>query len=211
MLDMPKTIKAMIFDLDGVLVDSMNTWYSVFNIALDQNDKKPISLEEFKENIWGVPVEKNLNRYFGQMDKKEVLNIYNKNFEEELKHAVSFPESKDVMKQIKQAGIKTAVASNSHSIIVELLLRRFGLLEYFDLIHSADLFEHGKPDPEMLNSALEKFGVNKEETVFVGDTNNDVFAGKNAGIYTVGIGIDADARIERLEELLGLLKLSKKE
>lgn len=203
----PEKIKAMIFDLDGVLVDSINTWHSVFNIALEEFKRKGISLEEFEKYVWGVPAEKVIPRYFGNYSKEDILKIYNNHFAKHIEKTVVFPESAAVMQRIKKAGIKTAIASNSHSRIIDLLLIHFKLKDYFDIILSADQFQHGKPNPEMLFAAIEKLSAEKDNVMFVGDTHNDITAGKDAEIFTIGIRIDGDERIENLEELPEILGL----
>jgi len=207
-MNKPKSVKSIIFDLDGVLVDSIDTWYAVFNIAMKSFGNKKISIDEFKKNVWGVDAQKVFPHYFkNNTDKHEVLNVYNEYFGKELTKTFIFPESLSVLKILKENKVKIAIASNSTSKIVSMVITHTELKQYIDLVLSADMFSKGKPDPEMLLAAIEHFDVKKDETIYVGDTSNDVEAGKSAGLFTVGIGIDADARIEKLVELLPLLGL----
>ena len=63
----------------------------------------------------------------------------------------------------------------------------------------------GKPDPAVVHLALSRLGVGPAEAVLVGDTAFDVGAGRAAGVAVIGFGLDADARIDRLPDLVSLL------
>ena len=76
---MPKRkteLKAVLFDLDGVILDSFEVWFNVFNHARRNFNLKEISRQEFKDNAWGGSVKADVKNYFKGKDAKELENLY---------------------------------------------------------------------------------------------------------------------------------------
>ena len=90
------------------------------------------------------------------------------------------------LKAFHEAGIKLAVVSNKPDQFVQPLMEYMGLKPYIDLALGGGKFAH-KPDPEPLNYVLQHFKVKPEQALMVGDSNNDIRAGKNAGVPTVAL------------------------
>ncbi|HDD45953.1 MAG TPA: HAD family hydrolase [Candidatus Aenigmarchaeota archaeon] len=179
-------LKAIIFDMDGVLVDPRETAYHLFlHIAKRFGYKEPGKEEVIR--LIGIKIEKIIERLFG-VDKQEALRI---------KQLVisMFDEYNDrygkvidsVERVLSTLKYKKAIVSNSTKPIVLKTLERFNLEKFFDVIITSDDVRKEKPDPEALLLAIKKMGVSKDECVFVGDTKIDMLAANNAGIKFIGV------------------------
>ncbi|HIV55904.1 MAG TPA: HAD-IIIA family hydrolase [Candidatus Anaerobiospirillum stercoravium] len=104
-----------------------------------------------------------------------------------LKHNFElYPDVLAGLKAFHEAGIKLAVVSNKPDQFVQPLMEYMGLKPYIDLALGGGKLAH-KPDPEPLNYVLTHFKVKPEQALMVGDSNNDIRAGKNAGVPTVAL------------------------
>lgn len=97
-----------------------------------------------------------------------------------------YPDVLAGLKAFHEAGIKLAVVSNKPDQFVQPLMEYMGLKPYIDLALGGGKLAH-KPDPEPLNYVLQHFKVKPEQALMVGDSNNDIRAGKNAGVPTVAL------------------------
>jgi len=194
-------MKAVLFDLDGVLVESVDVWLSAFNDTLRELGLPSISREEFIKKHWGKSTVENF-RSMG-LGMEAVLRCWRK-YLDRLHEIKLFPASKKVLREVRKK-YKTALVTNTPKQGVESLLRRLGILDSFDLIVTGDDVREGKPSPEIVLLACERLGISPAEALLVGDTQSDVEAGRRAGCRVVGIGIEADFTIKNIAELEPLL------
>ena len=87
-----------------------------------------------------------------------------------------------VLNTLKNMGIKMFVVSNKSEIFTVKILEGLGIIHYFDRVIGGDTFPFKKPSPEPLLFVLEKYGAKKEESLMVGDSENDIEAAKAAGV-----------------------------
>ena len=197
---------AILFDMDGVLTDSFGSCFTAFNFALEHFGKPAISKEEYIKNCWGTPVDDDLRLYLGRnADIKQASEFYHSNYVRFIEHSRVFPGVAEVLKFVKNKGFKTAVVTNTHRELALKILEKFNLLNYFDYVLGGDDVKAGKPDPEIVIKACDALGVLPGNAAMVGDTNADMKAGKNAGCFTIGVGVDGDIKIESSSELLKYL------
>ena len=127
------------------------------------------------------------------MDKKDgetvdkVLTEFKKYYE---KHKSDFTKPYDGIEELlialKETGIKTAVVSNKpHEFAVEIVERYFG--KSFDIVFGKREGYLAKPDPTTVIETLNYFKCKKEEAVYIGDSDVDMFTGKNAGLFSIGV------------------------
>lgn len=103
------------------------------------------------------------------------------------KEATLFPGVPELLRGLKARGVKTAIVSTKKGDTIEIIMKRFGLLQQLEtVIGSADV-HRPKPDPEGLLLAMERMGVKPEETLFCGDTVLDAGAAKNAGCHFAAV------------------------
>lgn len=199
-------IKGIIFDLDGVLIDSYKAWQKLLNYALKHYGKKTISEKEF-QRFWGQGMEKDIEILLPEITLSQLQKFYEDNFQKFSNYIKVFPETEFVLKKLKEKGLKIAIASNSAPKILTFCIKEAGLEKYLDYFLGASDSLKGKPEPDILFEILEVLKLKKEEVLFVGDSPFDIEAGKRAGIKTVGIGIKGDKEIKNLKDLIYLIDL----
>ena len=202
-----KRLKAILFDLDGVLINSFESWYQAFSAMLRAYGKGEASREMFKEHCWGPDLEHtlttfNLSKEAGlfciteQMKLVELIELY--------------PGVEEVLSCVKtDYKLKTGLVTNTPRKNVHRTLEYFHLLNRFDVIVAGDDVTRGKPDAEMVFDACKQLNVNPENVLLVGDTDVDFQAGKSAGCTVIGIGVEStgDLYIKNLYDLLPVLDI----
>jgi HAD superfamily hydrolase (TIGR01509 family) len=191
---------AILFDMDGVLVDSLDSWWKALNNALKRFKYQEITRDEFIKTYWGHDLKANLKRL--QLNP-EVAQFCNITYGNHLDYIKIYPDTKSTLKRL--ASYKKAIITNTPSDCAKQILKKFEIEQYFkDIITSDDVMK-AKPDPEIVFKACERLGVDSKTVILVGDTESDVKAGRAAGCTVVGLNIDADIRIQRLFDLVDLL------
>lgn len=200
-----KTMKlapsAILFDMDGVLVDSLDAWWKALNSALQRFKHQEITRDEFSKTYWGHDLKANLRRLHLNPEVAKFCNI---TYGNHLDSVTIYPETKDVLKSL--VSYKKAVITNTPSDCAWQILRKFHIEQYFEEIITSDDVIRSKPDPEIVCKACKRLGVDVTTVLLVGDTESDVKAGRAAGCTVVGLSIPADITIQRLSELPYLLR-----
>ncbi|MDY8022039.1 HAD family hydrolase [Paenibacillus polymyxa] len=184
-------IKAIIFDFDGTIIDTETAWYVAFRDAYKEHGVD-LTLEMYSQCI-GTSL-KTFNPYEYLMTDLN-LPIDRDAFRESvhLQHATLMnkeqvrPGIQNYLEAARKAGLKLAVASSSKREWVEQHLEQLQLLEYFEVIRTADDVSNVKPDPELYVQALEALGVSANEAVAIEDSPNGARAAAAAGIHCVVI------------------------
>ncbi len=193
------------FDMDGVLIDSHNVWFDIFNSALVHFGFNKISRDEFDKNVWAINFSETVNKYFPGKTIEELREYYYKNFDNFVVKIKKMENLNPILEDIKKKGLKIAVVSNTQSNIVRAILRRIGVEDYFDIIVGGDMVQKGKPDPEIVFVACDKLKVKPEEAILVGDTIYDKQAAESAGCGFVGYRMGNEKRINSLRDVLNFI------
>jgi len=181
---------AVIFDFDGVIVGSERMRFSQLKRLLRPKNLY-LKKSDFK-NMVGKRTTAFLKERFGKkLTLKEVIEIAENRRVEELvylkKHTKLISGVKPLIKLLRTRGIKLAVATGSRRKIVNTVLRRSGLLNYFDVLITGEDFESSKPNPEVYKLALAKLKTSAKNTVVIEDSPAGVLAAKRAGISCIAI------------------------
>jgi HAD superfamily hydrolase (TIGR01509 family) len=180
-----RKIKAVLFDLDGVLVDSFEAWFRVFNDTLVHFGHTPITRKTFGKS-WGTSTQEDTRLFMPERTVDEVRayleEVYDRYAE---KYITVNPDAKLILGSIAGKKVKLACVTNSHGQMTRRILDAKGLSGYFDTVVTADDVTHPKPAPDMLFLACRRLGVRPGETAYIGDTGYDIDAGKAAGCITV--------------------------
>ncbi|MFP4005959.1 MAG: HAD family hydrolase [Candidatus Hadarchaeia archaeon] len=195
---MESQIQAVLFDMDGVLVDSFEVLYHALNDTWKEFYGRKMNKDEFEKDHWGSKLENTVFERWGDKGKDYFFSRIDEHFH----RSRLLSGVKEVIGSIPQ---KCGVVTNGPEDYTESFLIHFDLKKYFDVIISSDDVNKNKPDPEPVFRACEVLGVDPGNVVFVGDTDKDVSAGRAAGVVVVGIGIQGDYRIESMEELPAVL------
>ncbi|MBI3878950.1 MAG: HAD family phosphatase [Verrucomicrobia bacterium] len=179
-------IKAVLFDLDGVLVDATEWHYEALNRALALFGYT-ISRYEHLTTYNGLPTRKKLEmlsveKGFPRGLHSLVNKIKQKNTREEiLRRCTPVFEKEFMVRQLKRDGFKLAVCSNSIRESCELMLRASGLWDLFDFVLSNEDVGNPKPHPEIYLVACQRLGVTPGEAVIVEDAPHGLEAARQSG------------------------------
>lgn len=200
-------IRAILFDLDGVLVDATEWHYEALNRALALFGYT-ISRYEHLTTYNGLPtrkklemlsVEKNLPRGLHSMISK-IKQKYTR--EEILQKCTPVFEKELMIRQLKRDGYKLAVCSNAVRESVERMLLASGLLEHFDFLVSNEDVAQPKPDPEMYFLACKTLGVKPAECVIVEDADHGLEAARRTGAHVCQVSGFAEVDYERIHRFI---------
>lgn len=211
------SIKLIIFDLDGTLIDSSIDITNAINFAIQPYGIKPLTVNETIELIGeGITklIEKVLIRSQKEGINKDILiqrflDYYSKHL---IDNTTVYPKVKETLEQLNT--YKKAVISNKRESLSVEILDRLGLLKYLDLVVGSDTTPEKKPSPVPIFYVLSKLKVKPEEAVIVGDSNYDIEAGRAAGVKTIAVTYgyrpvellkNADRLINSIDELIDCL------
>ncbi|MEM2340717.1 MAG: HAD family hydrolase [Candidatus Bathyarchaeia archaeon] len=213
-----RIIRAVIFDLDGVLVDTAKPAHMAANAALRRFGRPEMSFEDFMRRAWGRysgDIFKDLVGDLGDEMAKEAMELYNRMRWEFIGEAGLYPWTLGVLEALKARGLRLAITTHTVPGLAEGILGRFGIAKYFDAIVRGGDAPRPKPSPDPILLACGRIGVGPEEAVYVGDNVVDVLAGKAAGCITVALTTSrgreefeeagADFILDRLDELPALI------
>jgi len=186
-------IKLVVFDFDGVLVDSNEAWADIYSRAAKATGlKKDVAYDDIKEH-YGKPYIDVLRAAYPEVtnDESTVERMYS-NFID-LASSEDFGSSFKLIKGARKTldelkgRFTLAVGSGNTKRMLEKFLKKFRLADYFRFIVTIDDVKKGKPSPDMLIKAIRHFNVKPEEAVYVGDAASDVLAAKRAGMRSVAV------------------------
>jgi len=203
-LSLLRSYNAVIFDLDGVLVDSYDCWFRLVNDLLTEQEKRPLSKQEF-DKTWGQAPDVDRENLFPEWSLQELMDHYDQRFPAYVRWSRAEPGSRAFLQKIRTLGKKTAVASNSPTVVVDLLLGCAGLQDLVDFAIGVDQVENGKPEPDLLLKALECLQLKRTQVCYIGDSIFDEQAAKASGIFFVGYNRTGDISVRNFEELSELL------
>jgi HAD superfamily hydrolase (TIGR01509 family) len=193
--------KAILFDMDGVLVDSFDSWLFSLNSALEVFKHEKITRDEFTKKYWGHDLYDNLKKMNLPL---KVANFCNNIYGNSTDKIKIYKETKPTLEKLGK--YKKAIITNTPKDCAVRILKQFNIEKFFDFVMTSDDVIMGKPNPEIVLKACKRLKVEPKDVVLVGDTNSDVKAGRKAGCKVVGINVGADYTIKNISELNLLLK-----
>ena len=182
-------IQAVIFDMDGVLVDS-----EFLHTKAEKKTLAPYGIELSKEeinNYMGMGVKMILKslieKYPLPITGETLFRIHEKNlsdlFQEELE---IMPGAMEIINHLKNRKIKLALASSSSPALIDLVLKIIHLESAFDVVISGEEVANGKPFPDIFRKTAELLNVQPDRCVVIEDSKNGVTAAKSAGMICIG-------------------------
>ncbi len=215
-MGLPKPPAAVVFDLDGTLLDSYAAIHECLSLVLDAFGRPRVAPEETRRMV-GHGLEALVARAVGAENVAEGVRIFRE------RYAVAGPESSvllpgadEATRRLREAGIPLAIASNKPARFSREILEGLGLLGRFAFVGGPDDGFPPKPAPHMVFMALATTGAKGAESVYVGDMPVDVLTARAASIPVVGVpsgsaseeelrAAGPDVLIAHLNELPGLL------
>jgi len=207
-------MKLIVFDLDGVLVDSKKLHYESLNIALNEIDNKYIiSLDDHLKKFDGLPTKKKLEIL--TKDRNLSTELYEKIWKR--KQEITFNLIKEnikpnevvisLMKKLKKDGFIIYVASNSIKQSLKLFLLSLGVMEYVDDFISNEDVKNSKPHPEMYLYSMVKAGALPSETMIVEDSNVGIIAARESGANVCIVKNPEEVTIDNIYKHINKIKI----
>jgi phosphoglycolate phosphatase len=184
-------VRALIFDLDGTLIDSKRDLIHSVNAMLGEMGRDRLSEETISGQIGhGAPLL--VSRALGGNPKEEelrrALQFFLAYYEEhKLDTTCAYPGVAETLAELDRRKLPMAVLTNKPVRISVRILELLGLEKYFRVIYGGNSFETKKPDPLGANTILGEFSVTPRETMVVGDSEVDVQTARNAGTMAAAV------------------------
>lgn len=180
-------MQAVIFDLDGTLIDSRDGIFWQFGRLTEEFDGGPASRQIIAAAMHGTT--ENIIRRLVKNTVVPFEQVYARHAELWLQSADQnrlYPGVEDLLMILKRLGKQVGVVTASDQRAIDFL-KKYGVHQHFDVIVSSLDGVQPKPHPEGMQLVLQKLGVAPNEAVMVGDTTADILAGKAAGTRTIGM------------------------
>ncbi|OPZ88333.1 MAG: Phosphorylated carbohydrates phosphatase [Firmicutes bacterium ADurb.Bin419] len=182
-------MKAIIFDMDGLMIDTETLYYET-----DREIAKSFGKEVSNETLWKMMGRKPTESYriFCEdlsinMPIEELLKIRESSMEKKFQDRIEpMPGLLNILDDFS-GKIKMAIATGSPNKFMEMALNKLDLNKYFDVKQPSDQIINGKPDPEIYLKAINKLSLFPEDCIVIEDSSNGSRAGKNAGCYTIAV------------------------
>jgi beta-phosphoglucomutase len=191
---MDQKIRGVLFDLDGVLVDTAKYHYQAwsqlaeslgFSFSEQENERlKGVSRQACMEILLTIG-----NVSLSEKEKEKAMASKNANYVEMISHMTAegiLPGALELLKELKAAGIKTALGSASKN--APIILEKTGLKDYLDAVVDGNRTTQAKPDPEVFLLGASDLNLKPEECIVFEDAAAGIEAGNTGGMLTVGIG-----------------------
>ncbi len=215
------SVHALIFDLDGTLIDSKRDLIRSVNAMLKEMGREVLHEDTISGYIGhGAPqlVGRALGNGATGAERERALKFFLTHYEEhKLDSTCAYPGVMEALDELRSFSM--AVLTNKPVRVSVRILKGLGLAKYFQAVYGGNSFETKKPDPLGARKILEEFGMAPEEAILIGDSEVDVQTARNAGTLaaTVNYGFGthdrianpADIYLDRLTELVQLLRASK--
>lgn len=197
----PAAVRGVLFDMDGVLVESYEVWFHLIDGAARDLGYPAVSREAFHAS-WGQGVDADVASFFPRHTAAEIERYYTAHFRDHGAHLRIDPDGASVLARLAASGVRTAVITNTpHDLALEILA--VAKLAPEVVVGGNDV-ARAKPAPDMVVKACAELGLAADQAIVVGDSRFDEEAARGAGVHFVGYRRGGDSRVESLPEVLVL-------
>jgi len=204
-------IKAVIFDMDGVLIEAKDWHYEALNKAL-QLFGMEISRYDHLVTYDGLPTKKKLEMLTYERGLPKGLHQFINDMKQQYTMEIVYAECKPrfyheyALSKLKNESYNMAVCSNSIRNTIEVMMQKASLEQYLDFYISNQDVKNGKPDPEMYNKAIERMGLNPKECMIVEDNENGIKAARASGANVMIVDSVEDVNYENIKKHIALFE-----
>ena len=179
------TPPALLFDLDGTLIDSIGLLLECMEAAFADRERRP-TRAEWVAGI-GTPLRAQLAEWCdGESDVEQMVGRYRDYQDQHLERlTTAYPAVVDTVQSLRAAGHRTAIVTSKGRIMTGRSLRHVGLADAFDAVITFEETTRHKPLPDPVHLALERLGATADRAFFIGDSPHDMHAGRAAEVTTV--------------------------
>jgi phosphoglycolate phosphatase len=210
-------VRALIFDLDGTLIDSQRDLIRSVNAMLHEMGRGQLHEDTISGYIGhGAPqlVGRALGNNASEADRERALKFFLAHYEEhKLDSTCAYPGVPEALAQL--AAYPMAILTNKPVRVSVRILEGLGLAKYFCAVYGGNSFETKKPDPLGAHTILREFGATPAEAILIGDSEVDMQTARNAGTLAAAVNYGfgthnraahpADIYLDRLTDLVPLL------
>ena len=196
-------INAVLFDLDGVLLDSFEAWASLVDAAARHFGHAPVTIEAFRA-IYGQPTQSDVDHFMPGETVEAVEAYYEAHFAEHASAARVAPGAPELLAALEQRGVPTAVVTNTPSPLARQMLEAASLIPNA-VVGGSDVAAP-KPAPDIIFRACEVLGVEPWDALVVGDSAYDKQAAAAAGAPFAGVGgLQGNYTLTELRQVLDVV------
>ena len=202
---MPRSsfMRAVLFDLDGVLIDSYQVWHAVINAYARDHGYAEISDEQMGVG-WGQGVDADAEMFFPGSEVAVLEDYYNEHFLDHLAHLEVTDGARYVLDDLREIGCATAIVTNTPTVLTHQLLEKASLAPV-EVVGSSDVL-HSKPAPDMVLRACELLDITPRDAAMIGDSSFDSDAAAAAGVPFLSYRWDGGRRVDDLGEIIDLVR-----
>jgi pyrophosphatase PpaX len=184
---MTKPLRAVLFDLDGTLIDSIGLIVDAMHYAFEGFDGTVPDDSSWMQGI-GTPLYKQLALYARSPEELDTLRERYRAYQFIHHDSVikEYPGTTAVIENLHARGLVMGIVTSKGDVLARRGLELTGLAKYLPVVIGADSVTKHKPEPEPVLLALERLGVSADEALMVGDSPHDISSGNAAGVRTVG-------------------------
>lgn len=185
-------IKAVVFDMDGVLIEAKDWHYEAMNRALSLFGME-ISRYDHLVTYDGLPTKKKLEMLSLERGLPTGLHQFINEMKQQYTMEIVYARCKPrfyheyALSKLKQNGYKMAVCSNSIRNTVEVMLQKAALIHYMEFLISNQDVQHPKPNPQMYDTAIKRLGITPKECLIVEDNENGIKAAIASGAHVLKV------------------------
>jgi beta-phosphoglucomutase len=204
---MATKIKAVIFDMDGVLIDAKDWHYdalnkalAIFGLTINRHDH----LVTFDGLSTGQKLKMLSKTYVLPASLHAFINEMKQQYTMDITHQLCKPafHHQYALSKLKEHGYKLAVASNSIRNTVKVMMEKAALIDYLDFYLSNQDVTKGKPDPEIYNLAIKKLGLDPRECLIVEDNENGLKAANASGAHVLKVETVHDVNYDNISQFI---------
>jgi putative hydrolase of the HAD superfamily len=180
-------IKALVFDFDGLIVDTESLWFDVYKEVLVEYDCE-LKLEDFALSIGtkdDVLYERLTKIARKPINRIEIDRKTHERYQQQMSQLHLREGVNEYLKAAKELGLKIGLASSSSRYWVQGFLEKFNIKEFFEVVKTSDNVKKVKPDPELYLQAIQELGVKPYEALAFEDSKNGLIAATKAGLHCV--------------------------
>lgn len=184
------SLKAVLFDLDGTLVDSVPGLTEAVNGVLVELGGEPCGEDQVRIWVGNGPqklIERALEFRAIKLPSEQALERFRHYYQQTLGNAVCYSGVREGLAQLKNAGLKLACVTNKSSHYTEPFLRQLELADSFDEVLCGDEVDRPKPDPQSLHILCDRFGIHASEAIMVGDSVNDLIPAEKINMPRIAV------------------------
>ena len=179
------TLRGVLFDLDGTVINTNELIFRSFEYALDTVLHTSLSRDVLR-TTFGRPLAQ-IMQEMGGSQAQELRNAFVAYSHQHENDIYLFPQVEEALQQLRAHGIGTAIVTSRLYKSALRDLNQFQLAPYFDVIITPEATDQHKPDPAPALKAIEQLGLTPQQTIMVGDSNLDLLCGKAAGCKTAAV------------------------